>query len=188
MIYAAAAALCMAMSWWTWCKPVLCGVRRLTDGTAALAASVCAPSLTLVLELIAVAVRQGTSIARSLEVIGGVIQGDLGRALALAGSALGRGSTWGEAWALTGVDAALDASGQRSVELVRETLEMSWRYGDSPVGRIEAAVAQLDAHQRAEIERYAANLSVRILLPTGLCVLPAFVLIGIVPTIASFVT
>ena len=36
------------------------------------------------------------------------------------------------------------------------------------------------------MERAAARLSVRLLMPTGLCFLPAFVIVGVLPAIASF--
>ena len=51
---------------------------------------------------------------------------------------------------------------------------------------IESAIEQLDRDERAAIERNAAKLSVKLLMPTGLCFLPAFVLVGVIPAIASF--
>lgn len=55
-----------------------------------------------------------------------------------------------------------------------------------PVGSLlleEARAARLRAH--AELEREAEKLAVRILLPLGLCVLPAFVMIGVLPVLLS---
>ena len=52
--------------------------------------------------------------------------------------------------------------------------------------RLESAIEQLDRDERAAIERNAAKLSVKLLMPTGLCFLPAFVLVGVIPAIASF--
>ena len=54
------------------------------------------------------------------------------------------------------------------------------------MNRLEAAIEQLDWDERARIEQSAAKLSVRLLLPTGLCMLPAFVAIGVVPAVMSF--
>ena len=51
---------------------------------------------------------------------------------------------------------------------------------------LESAIEQLDRDERAAIERNAAKLSVKLLMPTGLCFLPAFVLVGVIPAIASF--
>ena len=44
----------------------------------------------------------------------------------------------------------------------------------------------MDGSERARIEQRASRLSVRLLLPMGLCLLPAFLLIAVVPTIMSF--
>ena len=41
-------------------------------------------------------------------------------------------------------------------------------------------------HERSRIEQSAAKLSIRLLLPTGLCMLPAFVAIGVIPAVMSF--
>ena len=57
---------------------------------------------------------------------------------------------------------------------------------DMPGVRLESAIEQLDRDERAAIERNAAKLSVKLLMPTGLCFLPAFVLVGVIPAIASF--
>ena len=65
-------------------------------------------------------------------------------------------------------------------------LESSWTHGDMPGVRLESAIEQLDRDERAAIERNAAKLSVKLLMPTGLCFLPAFVLVGVIPAIASF--
>lgn len=55
-----------------------------------------------------------------------------------------------------------------------------------PGVRLDSAIEQLDRDERAAIERNAAKLSVKLLMPTGLCFLPAFVLVGVIPAIASF--
>ena len=44
-----------------------------------------------------------------------------------------------------------------------------------------AAIECVDGAARAGIERRAAKLSVRLLMPTGLCFLPAFICVGVIP-------
>ena len=73
------------------------------------------------------------------------------------------------------------------LERVAGVLEASWEHGDAPVGCIDAAVEQMDRDERSDIERHAARLSVRLLMPMGLCFLPSFILIGVLPVIVSFV-
>ena len=59
-------------------------------------------------------------------------------------------------------------------------------FGSSPVNRLATAIEQLDWDERSRIEQSAAKLSIRLLLPTGLCMLPAFVAIGVIPAVMSF--
>lgn len=49
----------------------------------------------------------------------------------------------------------------------------------------EAAASRARAH--AELERSAERLGVRVLLPLGVCVLPAFVLLGVLPVLFSMI-
>lgn len=67
-----------------------------------------------------------------------------------------------------------------------DALEPSWRHGVSPILRIEAVIEQLDRDDRRGIEDAGARLSVRILLPVGLCFLPSFIMIGVIPCLAAF--
>lgn len=75
----------------------------------------------------------------------------------------------------------------RMIDAIRDALADSWNRGVSPIGRLEAAIDQADAVERAAIEQGAARLSVRLLLPTGLCFLPAFLFLAVIPSIVSLV-
>jgi hypothetical protein len=70
--------------------------------------------------------------------------------------------------------------------LVHDALADSWAYGSAPMERLEATIAQVDENERSQIEQGASRLSIRLLVPTGLCFLPAFLFIGVIPAIASF--
>lgn len=136
------------------------------------------PSATLLLQLIAAVIAQGASIPNALHMIGQSCGGEVGDSLCHAGAALLRGVTWREAWA------AVD--GAQPLELIARTLRASWEDGVSPLPQIDAAIEQLDASERATIEQHASKLSVKLLLPMGLCMLPAFLFIAVIPTIMSF--
>lgn len=75
-----------------------------------------------------------------------------------------------------------------SVAVIRAALEPSWLHGDAPAVRLESALEQLDADERSTIERRAARLSVKLLVPTGLCFLPAFIMVGVIPSMVSFIS
>ncbi|WEV67097.1 hypothetical protein OZX72_07595 [Bifidobacterium sp. ESL0769] len=204
----------VAVAWVLWRSPVQASsgqLRALDRGSAA------KPSLGVILEMMAVAMREGSSIPHALEVIGSIVGGTLGGGLCRASRSLMLGFSWEDAWFAaslacqnTGeqgrqksepkgrhvrkpkdkdddppsgdVAAALDA-----LSVIDGALKSTWTRGVSPVGPLESAVEQLDARARASIEQSAQRLSVKLLLPTGLCFLPSFMLIGIIPAIGSFI-
>lgn len=158
-----------------------------------------AVSAGLTVALVLAAVRQGSSISVALREVGDVLPGRQGAVLRRASEALHRGCGWRQAWIAAGLDAdaatAGDASGinddggnsgQRAACILCDALEDSWIRGASPVDRLEMTIDKLDADARHELETAAERLTVRLLVPTGLCMLPAFVLIGVVPTLAAF--
>ena len=98
--------------------------------------------------------------------------------LRAAGFALTRGATWHEAW--------IGGAGGMPADPIRDCLGDAWMHGASPTGRLELAIERYERDKTATIEQAAAALSVRLLAPTGLCFLPAFMLIGVIPAIVSF--
>ena len=120
--------------------------------------------LPLILEMLSVAIRQGSSIPRALIAVGDIVAGEFGAGLRSAGEQLNKGVSWDDAWPDHG-----------DLAVVRDAFAFSWHSGASPVD------------ERAQIDQAAAKLSVRLLLPTGLCFLPAFVAVGIIPSVMSFV-
>ncbi len=140
------------------------------------------PSITVVLGLVSVAIRQGSSIPTALDAVGQAIPGSVGKGMLHVAKALCRGVAWDEAWQASEGDAA----SEQCLQLLRDTLSDAWNHGASPVERLEVAMRSEDRAERVAIEQSAARLSVRLLIPTGLCFLPAFIAIGVIPSIASF--
>ena len=147
------------------------------------AATQVSPSLPLVLEMLIVAIRQGSSISTALHTLGILIGGPFGDGLLRVTGALHRGTSWSEAWSLVLSDAQCGVAFQH----IDRALEDSWRYGQSPISTLQTAIDGIRASQQSDIERGAARLSVRLLLPTGFCFLPAFIFIGVIPAIASMI-
>lgn len=89
------------------------------------------------------------------------------------------------------VDLAMESCGLgrlRATSGVQEVLELSTRAG-VPAGellRSEAELRRLVA--RADMQERAATLSVRLMMPLGLCILPAFVVLGVLPLLVTVVT
>lgn len=140
------------------------------------------PSDTLILSMIAVAMRRGTSLPRALDAVGENIGRGCGVLLLGVARLLNEGYPWHDAWSLALSDEAHGAT----MALVHDALADSWAYGSAPMERLEATIAQVDENERSQIEQGASRLSIRLLVPTGLCFLPAFLFIGVIPTIASF--
>jgi hypothetical protein len=160
-----------------------------------------------------VALRQGASITYAFEVIGSVVSGRFGSGLRRVASALKQGVSWSDAWLSIGgstpdeipegwsrrlLAATGFAIGSAEVEdnrrraeddgfaIIEETLKDSWTFGAPPTNRLESTMEQIDANQKAAIDQAASKLSIDLLTPTALCFLPAFMLIGVIPCIGSF--
>ncbi|MGV8970280.1 MAG: type II secretion system F family protein [Microbacteriaceae bacterium] len=90
------------------------------------------------------------------------------------------------------VDAAATACGipvsQAEADLVARTVQLSQRAG-VPAGELLRAEAEEQRRQaRADAATRAATLSVRLMIPLGVCVLPAFMLLGVAPLLISVVS
>lgn len=122
---------------------------------------------------------------------GRAIAGGLGRASGATSRAMGKAATGATAKTATKTTTNTTAGADDdagSVAVIRAALEPSWLHGDAPAVRLESALEQLDADERSAIERRAARLSVKLLVPTGLCFLPAFIMVGVIPSMMSFIS
>lgn len=92
-----------------------------------------------------------------------------------AAEAVRLGAPWDQAW-----------SGAPDWCLpVAEALRSSWEDGVAPAGALRTAAEVLRRDQQSQATEAAARLGVRLVLPLGLCYLPAFVLVGLVPVLLS---
>ena len=139
--------------------------------------------LPLALDLLAGCLSGGASPGEAAHAVGRAIGGPCGTRLLAVASALAVGSTGQDAWLrLSGPDGRAGpdplAAAARALSRAAE--------GGAPVA---AAVARLAAEARAESrsrgQAAARRAGVLAVAPLGLCFLPAFVLIGVVPVIAG---
>nr|WP_237728392.1 type II secretion system F family protein [Cellulomonas sp. APG4] len=115
----------------------------------------------------------GAAAPRALEVVGAGIGGRRGLGLVRVAARLRLGASWDEAW--EGADGALRP--------VRVALRGSWEQGTPPAGALRSAAGTARVEAQAEALEAAGRLGVRLVLPLGLCFLPAFVLVGLVPVL-----
>jgi tight adherence protein B len=133
-----------------------------------------AVDLVTVVDLLAVAVGAGASVPGALAAVGAALGGRDGADLARAGAALLLGEPWDAAWAhAPAVGGVLDG------------LEAAWRTGAPAGPALRAAAAGLRRSRERAAREAAGRLGVRLVVPLGLCFLPAFVLVGLVPVLAS---
>jgi pilus assembly protein TadC len=136
----------------------------------------------LVLELLAACVAGGAPPAAAVVAVATAVQGPAGARLTAVAAALAVGSPPAQAWAaLSGGDRA-DPLAPAARALARAA------EGGAPVA---AAVSRLAAEARADArlrgEQAARRVGVLAVAPLGLCFLPAFVLLGVVPVVIGLV-
>ncbi len=126
-------------------------------------------------DLLVAAVTAGVSVPAALVAVGQAAGGEGGRVLARAGAALARGAPWTAAWA------------GRPVRLapLERALADAWHTGAAPVPVLRHVATRARWERREAAGRAAARLGVRLVLPLGLCLLPSFALLGIVPLVLS---
>jgi hypothetical protein len=152
--------------------------------------SMSALDFVVIIRLFVVAFKQGVSIPYCLIQIGESISREaketvhLGKVLVTAGQSLNRGTSWNDTW-IAATRGIPDSDCSYCFRLA-EALESAWKFGASPISRLNALSESLLEREKTEVELAGSKLNISLLIPTGLCFLPAFILIGVIPVIASF--
>src|SRR5659263_742093 len=68
---------------------------------------------------------------------------------------------------------------------IAECLEAAWVQGAAPGPALRARAGVIRRDRRRSAREAAGRLGVHLVLPLGLCLLPAFVLLGLVPVLVS---
>jgi tight adherence protein B len=131
----------------------------------------------VLLDLVGAVLTAGAPVTTALRVVG---QAAAGQGDARAGEEL---STLADRHELAA--GAVDASGPPWVTALDEALLLARESGVALAPLLAAAAREERRRQAARARAAAARLGVRVVLPTGLCLLPAFVLLAIVPLVLS---
>lgn len=126
-----------------------------------------AVDLAVICDLLTAALASGASLPRALAAVGAAAGEER---LTRAARALHLGSSWADAW------------GGHNLGTV---LAPAWEDGADPSPLLEQLARSIRANRKASAKAAAARLSVRLVVPVGVCLLPAFVLVGIVPILLS---
>ncbi|MEH0108550.1 type II secretion system F family protein [Tersicoccus sp. MR15.9] len=151
------------------------------------------PDAALLLELLAAMLDAGVSPDVGLALLSQLHPHSVGPALARVVAGRRLGADWPSAVAL----AARSRPGSRdraapehrealaAVGPLLEAVVFAATTGAPSAGLLRSRAGELRTRRRQETERRAASLGVRLVLPLGLCQLPAFICLGIVPVVLA---
>ena len=134
-------------------------------------------SVPLAADLLGVALAAGTPTSRAARVVGDAVGGPLGRLLVDGAVLAELGAAPRTAWAALGRHASLTRLGR--------TLVAAEERGSAPVDTLTRLAADARESARWAAEARARALGARAAAPLGLCFLPAFLLVGVVPVVAG---
>ena len=139
----------------------------------------------LPLALAEAAVAAGLDLRSAIAAVGLAMADRPGSALVSVAGSLGAGVTWDMAWEDVAWADAAGADAAPTIEPLGRALRSSWMSGASPLPLLRASREVVVERSRAEAEGAAAVLGVRVALPLALCLLPAFVVVGVVPLLLA---
>lgn len=141
-----------------------------------------AADLPHLVSLLAAGLRSGAAPGPALEAACVALGGPAAEALQPVRTRLRWGAEPGDVWRDLAADPELAGLG---VAQLGRSLARASETGASVVGTVEALADHLAAEARAGVEDRARAVGVRAALPLGTCLLPAFLLLGIVPLVVG---
>jgi len=128
-------------------------------------------------QLLAECLRAGAAVGAALRAVAEAMPGPCGEVFAALDRRLALGTDPAQVWAELAADPEMAALGR--------TLARAHETGASIADAIDALAADLRARARSAVEERAKSVDVRASAPLGVCFLPAFVVLGVVPLVAS---
>lgn len=134
----------------------------------------------MMLELIAAMLDAGAGIGRSLELVAAAASPECTKSLKPVVAALAIGADWETSWR---------SSEGHSAEILalRDALGFAALTGAPSSAILYAQAARMRRERFRSAEKRAASLSVKLVIPLGLCSLPAFICLGVVPVLLALV-
>jgi Flp pilus assembly protein TadB len=131
-------------------------------------------------QLLGAALRSGVSPGEGVRIVSSALPGAAAARLSGVTERLDLGVDPEKVWGTLADDAELAPLGR--------TLARAHRTGAPVVAAVQRLGDELERAARAQVEERARAVGVRAALPLGLCLLPAFLLLGIVPLVAGLVS
>lgn len=134
----------------------------------------------MMLELIGAMLDAGAGVGRSLQLVAGCSSAEHAMSLRPVVSALAIGADWDTAWQSSAVQS-------RDMLELRDALGFAALTGAPSSSILYAQAARMRRERFRAAEKRAAALGVRLVIPLGLCSLPAFVCLGVVPVLLAMI-
>lgn len=134
----------------------------------------------MILELVAAMLDAGSGIGRSLELVAASASGQFQDSLRPVVAALAIGADWETAWRSSAVRLP-------AILELRDALGFAALTGAPSSAILYAQAARLRRERFRAAEKRAASLGVKLVVPLGLCSLPAFICLGVVPVLLALV-
>ncbi|MFD5276244.1 type II secretion system F family protein [Pseudarthrobacter sp. NPDC058362] len=134
----------------------------------------------MMLELVAAMLNAGAGIGRSLELVAAASSPRYRDTLTPVVSALAMGADWETAWRSSAVR-------HPGILELRDALAFAALTGAPSSAILYAQAARLRRERFRAAEKRAASLGVKLVVPLGLCSLPAFICLGVVPVLLALV-
>lgn len=132
----------------------------------------------VILDLASAGLAGGAAIPRVLSALATAIREPR---LAAVSRALIFGVEWNSAWSLLQPGNTCPEWAQ----YLSAALEPAWKDGVAPEALLKGSGLRVRASKDQRARQAAQKLSVRLVIPLGICQLPAFILLGIVPVILA---
>jgi pilus assembly protein TadC len=132
----------------------------------------------MLLELIGAMLDAGAGLGRALALVAELAAPEIRGPLRPVVAALAIGADWDTAWRTSDVRAP-------GVRAVRDALGFAALTGAPSSAILYAQAARLRRERFRTAEKRAAALGVKLVVPLGLCSLPAFICLGVVPVLLA---
>lgn len=139
----------------------------------------------LMLDLAAAMLEAGQPMRNVLTVLSQPCGPDVRAAIQRAAAALDLGASWNSAWQLASDKAGKE--GGRVVTELASALAFAGATGAPSAKLLYAHAAQFRRRNNRAAEKRAASLGVKLVIPLGVCALPAFVCLGVMPVLFALV-
>ena len=89
--------------------------------------------------------------------------------------------SWNDSWSLL----LKEKASPEWASYLSQALEPAWKDGVAPDALLKGSGIRVRANREQRARQAAQKLSVHLVIPLGICQLPAFILLGIVPVILA---